>query len=100
MIAFTGAELLEWVEHTSQGWRRLIGAHPEVLAFPCDIRETKSVAELLQHIVAVELRYAERLNDQPETAYDSIPFDSAAAQRSRDGARAAIARSRRAVLGS
>lgn len=76
MVSITGAELQDWVEETSRGWKRLISAHPEILSFPCDIRETKSVAQLLQHIVAVELRYAERLNELPETPYESIPFDS------------------------
>lgn len=77
MVAITGTELQEWVEETSRGWKRLISAHPEILSFPCDIyRETQSVAELLQHIVAVELRYAERLNGLPETPYESIPSDS------------------------
>jgi uncharacterized damage-inducible protein DinB len=76
MVAITGPELQEWVEHTSRGWKGLISAHPEILSFPCDIRETRSVAELLQHIVAVELRYAERLHELPQTPYESIPFDS------------------------
>lgn len=76
MVAFTGLELVEWVEQTSLQWKRLIAAHPEILTFPCDIRETKSVAELLQHIVAVELRYAERLHELPQTDYSSIPFDT------------------------
>lgn len=76
MVAVTGEELQKWVEHTSDQWKTLLTAHPEALAFPCDIRETKSVAELLQHIVAVELRYAERLNELPQTEYASIPFDS------------------------
>ena len=76
MVAVTGAELVEWVEQTSRGWKRLLSAHSELLGIPCDIRETKSVAELLQHIVAVELRYAERLNELPQTEYQSIPFDS------------------------
>jgi uncharacterized damage-inducible protein DinB len=76
MVAITGAELQEWVEQTSREWRKLISAHPEILSFPCDIRETKSVAGLLQHIVAVELRYAERLNGIPETPYESVPCDS------------------------
>ena len=76
MVALTGTELQEWVEHMSRGWKNLILAHPEILSFPCDIRETRSVAELLQHIVAVELRYAERLNEMPQTPYESIPFDS------------------------
>lgn len=79
MVAITGMELLDWVEETSRGWKRLIAAHPEFLSFPCDIRETKCFAQLLQHIVAVEVRYAERLNELPETPYESIPYDSAEA---------------------
>ena len=76
MVAITGTELQDWVEETSRGWKRLLLAHPEILSFPCDIRETRSVAELLQHVVAVELRYAERLNELAETPYESIPYDS------------------------
>jgi uncharacterized damage-inducible protein DinB len=79
MIAITGTELLDWVEATSRGWKRLTSAYPQILSFPCDIRETESVGGLLQHIVAVELRYAERLHELPETPYESIPFDSAEA---------------------
>jgi uncharacterized damage-inducible protein DinB len=76
MIAITGEELQKWVEYTSNSWEKLLTEHPEILSFPCDIRETKSVAELMQHIVAVELRYAERLNEIPQTPYESISFDS------------------------
>jgi uncharacterized damage-inducible protein DinB len=71
-----GDELVFWVERTSSGWRELLERHPQALALPCDIRETRTVAELLQHIVAVELRYAERLSDLPETSYEAILFDS------------------------
>jgi uncharacterized damage-inducible protein DinB len=76
MVAITGTELQEWVEHMSRGWKGLLLQNPEILSFPCDIRETQSVAQLLQHIVAVELRYAERLNELPQTGYESIPYDS------------------------
>ena len=76
MVAITGTELQAWVEHTSRGWKKLLEMHPEILSFPCDIRETQSVAQLLQHIVAVELRYAERLRDLQQTTYDAIPYDS------------------------
>jgi uncharacterized damage-inducible protein DinB len=79
MVAVTGEELQAWVENTSDGWKAFLTEHPEILSLPCDIRETQSVAQLLQHIVAVELRYAERLNELPQTPYESIPFDSAAA---------------------
>lgn len=76
MVAITGEELVSWVERTSDSWKQVCSEHPEILYFPCDIRETQNVAQLLQHIVAAELRYAERLNDLPQTAYEAIPFDS------------------------
>lgn len=76
MIAVTAGELQAWLEQTARGWKNLLAAHPQILAFPCDIRETHSVAEMLQHIVAVELRYTELLNGLPQTAYEAIPFDS------------------------
>jgi len=70
---------MAWVERTSSGWRELLAGHPEALSLSCDIRETTSVAELLQHIVAVELRYAERLAGLPETPYEAVPFGSVGA---------------------
>ena len=76
MIALSGEELLAWLERTSTGWRRLIAEHPQVLAFPCDVRETSSVAGLLQHIVAVELRYAQRLHGLPESPYEDVLMSS------------------------
>jgi uncharacterized damage-inducible protein DinB len=76
MVAITGAELLAYVEYTTSKFKKLLTDHPEILAFPCDIRETQSVAQLLQHIVAVELRYPERLLELPPTDYSAIPYDS------------------------
>jgi uncharacterized damage-inducible protein DinB len=75
--ALTANEILAWLERTSTGWKDLIIAHPELLAFPCDVMGVSTVAGLLQHIVAVELRYAEQLNGLPPTDYAAIPFDSA-----------------------
>jgi uncharacterized damage-inducible protein DinB len=74
--ALTANELIAWVEKTSTGWRTLLAVHPELLTLPCDINNVQSVAQLLQHIVAVELRFAERLSDLPATDYTSIPYDS------------------------
>ena len=73
----TAEEILAWNEKTAQGWRQLLTSHPELLTQPCDIAGTRTVAELLQHIVAAQLRYAERLAGLPISDYDSIPFDSA-----------------------
>ena len=71
--------MLAWNESTSDGWRQLISENPTVLAFPCDVMGVKTVGELLQHIVAVELRYAEQLTGLPPTDYSAIPFDSVGA---------------------
>src|SRR5260370_35638705 len=72
----TAEEILAWNEKTAQNWRQLLTNHPELLTQPCDIAGTKNVAELLQHIVAVELRYAERLAGLPISEYAYVPFDS------------------------
>jgi len=72
----TAHDLIAWVDKTSTGWRNLLTQHPELLALPCNIMGVQTVAQLLQHIVAVELRYAQRLADQPATEYADIPFDS------------------------
>jgi len=73
----TAHDALKWSEMTANGWRRLLAAHPEILALPCDVAHTTTVAQLFQHIVAVELRYAERILGQPETDYSVIPYASA-----------------------
>ena len=70
-------ELIAWNDTTSRNWKKLIAEHPEALQFPCDVMGVKTVGELLQHIVAVELRYAEQLSGLPPTEYAQIPFDSA-----------------------
>jgi uncharacterized damage-inducible protein DinB len=79
MMAMTADELMAWNERTAEGWRSLAGRHPELLSFPCDVYETRNVGELLQHIVAVELRFAQRLHGLPESPYEEIPYDSAQA---------------------
>jgi uncharacterized damage-inducible protein DinB len=76
MIAMTSEDLLRWNEGTTSIWKEHLRSQLELLARPCDIRGGKTVADLLQHIVAVELRYAERLNGEPETPYDQIPKTS------------------------
>jgi uncharacterized damage-inducible protein DinB len=72
----SAADLLAWNETTTQNWRKLLSSHPELLHKPCDVADTKTIAELLQHIVAVELRYAQRIADLPITDYSELPFDS------------------------
>jgi uncharacterized damage-inducible protein DinB len=75
--ALTAVEVLQWNDLTAQRWRALLAAHPEALDLPCDIyRDSQNVRGLLRHIVAVELRQAQRLAGEPETPYEEMP-DSA-----------------------
>jgi uncharacterized damage-inducible protein DinB len=72
----TAEDLIAWLEKTSTGWRQLLSRHPELLLQACDVAGAKTVGELLQHIVAVELRYAQRLSGLPVSDYANVPFDS------------------------
>jgi len=74
--ALTAHDLIAWLEKTTTEWRNLLTHNPELFTLPCDITGVQTVAQLLQHIVAVELRYAERLADQATTDYANIPYDS------------------------
>ena len=76
MTALTSEELLDWIERTSSGWRQLIADSPATLSFPCDVMDTGTVARLLQHIMAAELRYAQRLHGLPGSSYEDISCDT------------------------
>ncbi|GAC1425747.1 MAG: hypothetical protein NVSMB62_23020 [Acidobacteriaceae bacterium] len=75
--SLSAEQVLTWVDRTALGWRDLIAQHPQILALPCDIMDVATVGGLLQHIVAAQLRYAERLIGLPITEYPDIPFHSA-----------------------
>jgi uncharacterized damage-inducible protein DinB len=70
----TAQDALKWLENTSTNWQKLLSANPDILPISCDIAGSVTVAQLLQHIVAVELRYAERIARLPETDYNKVPF--------------------------
>lgn len=75
--ALTLDELLTWNDETATRWRRFFAENPAALDLPCDIYNTKSVRELLQHIMAAELRYAERLGGEAITSYEQISGETA-----------------------
>lgn len=75
-LTISGEKLVAWNDATAQHWRNFIIANPPILALLCDIRNGKTVADTLQHIVAVELRYAQRLAGLPESPYEEIPKSS------------------------
>jgi uncharacterized damage-inducible protein DinB len=73
-LNISGEDLLAWNDVNARKWRDFVTKHPLLLSAPCDIREAATVGQLLQHIVAVELRYAQRLKGLPETDYEDVPY--------------------------
>jgi uncharacterized damage-inducible protein DinB len=79
-VTLSADELLAWSDTTAEHWKRLIEAHPEALQLPCDVAGVRTAGELLQHIVAAELRLAERLHGAATvTPPEEISYDSAEA---------------------
>ncbi len=75
-LSIPADDLLTWNDISARKWRDFANAYPELLALPCDIRQSGTADHLLQHIVAVELRYAQRLASQPETDYADVPCNT------------------------
>jgi len=71
------AEMLEANAHETAKWQNWFERQPaELLDLPLDIAQARNVRELLLHIFAVELRYAERLTGAPITDYNALPTGS------------------------
>jgi uncharacterized damage-inducible protein DinB len=71
-------DLLAYCEEESQNWRRWLAANPNALTTPLNnVALASDALELVLHIVAVDLRYSERLLDQPVTPYEQLPKDAA-----------------------
>jgi len=73
MYALSADELLTFCTAETQRWQEWFNANPQTLDLHIDIAQAKSVRELVLHIVAVELRYAERLLGEKVTDYDELP---------------------------
>src|SRR5258707_5366288 len=72
MRGLSFGELLDYCAEENNRWRDFFKKHPDALDLPADIAGTKTVRELVLHIVAVQMRYAERLLNMPITEYDSL----------------------------
>lgn len=69
--------LLAYLDEETANYERLFQQHPEALNVATDVAHVKNAKGLLHHIFAVELRYSERLREQPNTPFEQIPQDSA-----------------------
>jgi len=72
MRGLSFGELLDYSAEESNHWRDFFTQHPDALDLPCDIAGTKTVRELVLHIVAVQMRYAERLLNMPITEFEAL----------------------------
>ena len=65
------SELLQYANQETEKWREFFESNPAALDAPVSIAGVKRVRDMLLHIFAVELRYAERLNHVAEvTPYE------------------------------
>jgi uncharacterized damage-inducible protein DinB len=72
MRGLSFGELLDYCAEENNHWRDFFTQHPDALDLPADIAGTKNVREVVLHIAAVQMRYAERLLQMPITEYDTL----------------------------
>jgi uncharacterized damage-inducible protein DinB len=66
-------ELLAYTDGETERWRAWLAEQPpEVLQLPIGEGDRATVRDVIGHVFAVELRYAQRLLDRPVTEYDRL----------------------------
>jgi len=66
-------ELLGWSDEASNFWKLHFDANPALLELKCGIGGAATVQDLVRHIWAVDLRWAQRLAGLPETPVADFP---------------------------
>lgn len=72
MELITAEELLAHSAEERNKWREFFKEHPGALDLPTDIAGAKNVRELVHHILVVDVRYADRLDEREVTAYKDV----------------------------
>jgi uncharacterized damage-inducible protein DinB len=67
------ADLLAYNADETNHWKRWFGENTAALDLPCDVAGAGSVRNLLLHIFATELFFANRVLDLPKVDYDNLP---------------------------
>jgi len=71
--ALSFRELMAWTDEETRRWEAWFRERPDALAVRLGEGRWKTVGSLIYHVFMVERRYAERLLDQPVTAYADEP---------------------------
>lgn len=75
--ALTFRELLDYTREETGRWREWLSAQPDaVLATPIGEGSRATVRDLVVHVFAVEMRYAQRLLGEPVTPYEALRTDT------------------------
>ncbi len=77
MRGLSFGELLDYASEETTHWRDWFRKNPKALDLACDIAGAKSVRGVVLQIIAVQMRYAERLLNQPITEYSELESKSA-----------------------
>jgi uncharacterized damage-inducible protein DinB len=70
--ALTYAELLNHDEQETEQWHEWFRAHPDALDIKMELAMQHDVRGVLFHIFLVDLRYGDRLLEQPEATAESL----------------------------
>jgi uncharacterized damage-inducible protein DinB len=77
MRGLSFGELLDYTSEETNHWRDWFRKNEAALDLACDIAGSKTVREVVLHIVIVQARYAERLLNLPITEYEQLAAKSA-----------------------
>ena len=72
MRGLSFGELLDYCGEETSHWREWFKKNSAAADLTTDIAGTKNVREVVLHIAAVQMRYAERLLDLPITEFDAL----------------------------
>lgn len=72
LCALNCGELLGYGDSLAGQWRGWFAANESALDVKCDIANAGTVRKLVQHIFAVELRFAQRLLEEEITPYEQL----------------------------
>jgi uncharacterized damage-inducible protein DinB len=67
---------MHYAEAETRRWRGFFQQQPDALDVKVDIAGARDISSLIQHVFAVELRYAERLEGAAVTPYEELPSRS------------------------
>lgn len=77
MMFLSVDELLQYTEEERERWERWLEGHGDsLLAIPIAGDEDNTVGRMIMHIFGPELRFVERLRNEPVTNYRTLPASS------------------------